>query len=135
MFDTLGEVIAGGLTLLAFTAMLLVFFRRGGRVTTPAFTVEEAEQTEDVEQSTTNACDSYQHEHMQILQELQNAVQEIKTSLVGMNTIHIAEVNALEVLLGLAEGDQINGQVANARRKLVHAQGFKDATDGIGGGA
>ena len=46
--------------------------------------------------------------------------------------MQIAQTTALDVLLGLAEGDKINGQVKTARTALTRAEGFKEAIEGGG---
>jgi hypothetical protein len=131
MFDTLEEVIAGGVTLILALIILLIFFRRGGRVKAGNVTVEDARDTTPTE--STSSCDNYQNEHLLSLKALQESLADIKKTLLGLNTMQIAETEALDVLLGIAEGEEINGQVTMARKNLTRAQGFKDATESIGG--
>lgn len=139
MFDTLGEVIAGGVVVLIALFMVLRFLkhRRIAREANGTLTVEETstttKTTTPATQPATPPCDSYQHEHMLILKALQESLTDLKQTLLGLNEMQIAETGALDVLLGLAEGEEVNGQVTAARNNLTRAQGFKQATETIGG--
>ena len=67
---------------------------------------------------------------MQMLTLLKENLATLTNITKGINAMQVAETSALDVLLGLAEGDQINGQVKEARKKLAQAEGFKEATEG-----
>lgn len=70
---------------------------------------------------------------MAALDRLSASLDSIAKTMHGINQMQLAETEALDVLLGLAEGDAINGQVKAARRKLTLAEGYKEASDSIGG--
>lgn len=81
------------------------------------------------------ACAPYVVEHSEILDRLTEAIEELRDlaraqaeTTRGVDVMQRAELEALEVLLGLAEGEEKNGQIGKARAKLARAQGYKDAT-------
>jgi hypothetical protein len=82
-------------------------------------------KTTKIMQPSIAGCSDYQVEHLQMLT-------EIKQMLLGLDAMQKAETQALCVLLGIAEGDRINGQVKNAKDALLKAQGYKQATEDMG---
>jgi len=125
------DIAIAGVIILGAIGMLLAFFRRGGHVKAGNVTVGGDDVP--VVPVSTLPCDNYQHDHMAALERLTESVTAIATMMNGMNQMQLAETEALDVLLGLAEGDAINGQVKAARRKLTLAEGFKEASEDIGG--
>lgn len=129
--DDWWDIAIAGVIILCTIGMLLAFFRRGGHVKAGSVTV--GGDSAPVVPISTLPCDSYQHDHMAALDRLSSAIDAIAKTMHGINQMQLAETEALDVLLGLAEGDAINGQVKAARRKLTLAEGYKEASDAIGG--
>ena len=119
------------LSTLAALTLVLVFIKAGVRL---KFGKDGGEASETTTTTTTTSqvpkCDSFQQEHMLILQELKAGLAEVAIIARGLDRLQIAQSEGLDVLLGLAEGEKVNGQVKEARRKLAVAEGFKEATEG-----
>ena len=109
---------------LLVVAMLLAFIRHGGRMR-----IGKGGTVEVGEDAPKNTCADFQSEHTTLLNDLKSAVLEIKQALQGLNAMQIAEVSALDVLLGWAEGEKINDQFTNARKGLNIAEGYKKAKE------
>ena len=133
--DDWWDLLIAGVVILGTIGMLLAFFRRGGHVKAGNVSVGEDSSPVPVPvvSVSTLPCDSYQHDHMAALDRLSASLDSIAKTMHGINQMQLAETEALDVLLGLAEGDAINGQVKAARRKLTLAEGYKEASDAIGG--
>ena len=135
--DDWWDIAIAGVIILGTVGMLLAFFRRGGHVRAGSVTVggddTPVPAPVPVVSVSTLPCDSYQHDHMAALDRLSASLDSIAKTMHGINQMQLAETEALDVLLGLAEGDAINGQVKAARRKLTLAEGYKEASDAIGG--
>jgi hypothetical protein len=121
--------------------MVLAFVRKGGKINAgkKGITVEETNTNADGSSVKTtvsqgSGCADYQAEHLAVMHEMRIALGELKQTLLGLNAMQIAETEALGVLLGLAEGEEVNGQVKAARQALTKAQGFKEATETMTGG-
>ena len=82
-------------------------------------------KTTKITQPAIAGCSDYQVEHLQMLT-------DIKQMLLGLDAMQKAETQELCVLLGIAEGDKINGQVKDAKDALLKAQGYKQATEDMG---
>ena len=73
-------------------------------------------------------CAPYVEEHTCILKELQQGQIDVKNELRGIDETQKAFSEAFDVLLGLAKGEEANGQVDAARIRLAKAAGFREAT-------
>jgi hypothetical protein len=119
--DTLENIVATGIILLLGLGMILLFaMRRRIKAKLP----NGAEAVID-DQGQPVVCAPYVAGHTAILARLEALAE-------ATNVMQLAQNEALDVLLGLAEGDQINGQVKAVRRKLIRAEGFKDGTEAVG---
>jgi hypothetical protein len=88
----------------------------------------------DLEQgaaSQQGGCIDYSAVHTPILQRLTEILDGLAPLVQGINEMQKAQNQALDVLLGLAEGDEVNGQVKNARKALTRAEGYKEATEEV----
>ncbi len=122
-------LVSGG-TILSVLWMVLAFLdRRKGKI--KAGPVEIGGNLSD----STPSCTPYVAEHSEILDRLTEAIEELRDlariqaeTTRGVDVMQRAELEALEVLLGIAEGEEKNGQIGRARTNLARAQGYKDAT-------
>jgi hypothetical protein len=121
--DSLQELVAAGVIVLLALGMILGFAMRR-RIKASKGEVVIDEQEEGKGQAAT-LCAPYVAGHTAILARLEALAE-------ATNVMQLAQNEALDVLLGLAEGDQINGQVKAVRRKLIRAEGFKDGTEAVG---
>jgi hypothetical protein len=114
--DTLSNIIGAGIIVLIALGMILWFaLRRRIKAGKDGVTIGGAE----------SPCAPYIAEHAASLARLEAGVSAI-------NVMQLAQTRALDILLGLAEGEAINGQVKAARAGLTRAEGFKDATETMG---
>jgi hypothetical protein len=128
---TMPEIIAAGLVLIAALLIIAkviknktVHLRSGGK--------------EAVLRPDELPCVQYVTEHSIVLAGLETSMREIKDILrvhgEEIRALYVVEksvLTALDVLLGLAEGDEINGQVRKARSQIAVAQvAFDEATIG-----
>lgn len=141
--DIIGVCVIAGMALLTVAVVVLnrkIKLRKGSGVDSETVEItSKDDRGEPVNTKTTTthasrpaSCDDYQADHLALMKELSTAVLEIKQVILGVDAMQKAETNALCVLLGLAEGDEINGQVKAAKTALLQAQGYKQATEEIG---
>jgi hypothetical protein len=131
--DHLPDIIAAGIVVLAALGMILWFaMRRRIKAGKNGLEVGAAA----AEEAPPLLCEArIAVEHSELLTRLTAVVEALAPQLAGINQMLQAHSEGFDVLLGLAEGDQINGQVKKARNSIARAQGFKDAADQLGGQA
>lgn len=115
--------------------MIIDFVRKGGRFRVGPSGAEIGEDARP------EPCAPYVVEHTEILKKLEQSVKiltdiQATTSreIAGIDNMQRAQNESLDVLLGLAAGEEPNGQIERARIGLAKAQGFKDATSATQGG-
>jgi hypothetical protein len=138
--DIIGVCVIVAMVLVAVVVIVLnrkIKLRKGDNSETVEITSKDDNgETVNTKTMTINphptGCDDYQVEHLEIMKSLKYAVSELKSVLLGIDAMQKAETEALCVLLGIAEGDKINGQVAAAKSALLTAKGYKQATEDMG---
>lgn len=117
--------------------MIIEFAKKGGKF---KFRFKDG-GAEISESATIEPCAPYVVEHTEILKKLEQSVKlltdiQATTSreIAGIDNMQRAQNESLDVLLGLAAGEEPNGQIERARIGLAKAQGFKDATSATQGG-
>ena len=128
-------LIAGGVVLGAL-AMILRFLQRGGKVKVGKVSVTDTKYDDrQPDRRKVDVCVGIP-EHSELFVKLAEAIEELKViakdqaaSTRGIDAMQRAQSVAIDVLLGLSEGDEKNGQVAKARLSLAEASGFKKAIE------
>jgi len=79
------------------------------------------------------ACAPYVVEHTEILGALQDAItrltaiqEQMAREVGGIDQMQRAQNGILDVLARKAQGEQLNGEIAEARRALTKAEGYKE---------
>lgn len=125
--DDFEDIISAGVILLTALGMILLFALRRQIKVGKGGAIIGGKQKGD-----SASCAPYFVAHDEMLKALTENMAALGPALRGINSMQLAQTQALDVLLGIAEGSSINGQVARARSALTRAEGYKEATDEMG---
>jgi hypothetical protein len=120
--DTLSNIIGAGIIVLIALGMILLFaLRRRIKAGKDGVEIGGKGKGKMV------PCAEYIAEHSAVLARLEIGQQALSAELKGINVMQIVVTQALDVLLGLAEGEHVNGQIAKVRQNIARGEGYKEA--------
>jgi hypothetical protein len=146
MLDTPLEIGIVGATLIILALIALRMARSGGKTKARLGPKGLELESAGADPAATlgcppGGCIDHYAEHAPLLEQLvaavaqlTKAVEIIVTEGRGTREVLAAQSQGLDVLLGLAEGEEVNGQVKAARSALTRAEGYKEATEAVAGG-